>query len=195
MSTPQPDVTTLLGLAGQGDAQALEDVFRLLEPHLRHLARARLRQEPPPHDLQTTVLVDEAFLRLVGKQHPAWESRSQFFGYAAKVMRELAVDEARRCAAQKRGGGVRPIPLDQAADLAAPSALDALTLLALDEVLTALARTHPKLEQIVVLYYYYGLNLKQIAEFLGDPYPTVKKRWQRAVAELQRAWSQGDEKV
>jgi RNA polymerase sigma factor (TIGR02999 family) len=188
MTPPQPDVTTLLGLAGRGDARAKEALFRLVEAELRRCAAGHMRRERHPHDLQTTVLVDDAFLRLVGNRGVTWESRSQFYCLAAKAMRQILVDEARRAAAQKRGGGARTVQLEQAPEPAALGSIDPLTRLALDEALTELARTHPELEQIVELHHFGGWDLKQIADdVLHVPYPTVKKWWTRAKARLHRA--------
>ena len=125
---PDPDVTTLLGLANRGDEAAKEALYRLVEAELRKRAHARLRQERPPHGLQTTVLVDDAFLKLIGGQNLTWENRAQFYCLAAKVMRQVLVDEARHRAAVKRGGAV-PVPLDSVPDPVDHAAADPLTLL------------------------------------------------------------------
>src|SRR5262249_5369675 len=140
MPTPRPDVTTLLCLAGGGDRHAQEELFRLVEGELRRRAKAYMRNERPGHDLQTTVLVDEAFVRLVGEDNMTWENRSQFYALAAKVMRQMLVDDARQRAACKRGGGDQPVPLDRVPELADRTATDPLTVLALDESLTRLAK-------------------------------------------------------
>lgn len=194
MSTPQPDITTLLVQAGRGDRQAQADLFRLVEGELRKRAKARMRREGTPSNLQTTVLVDEAFLRLVGDQHLNWESRSQFYGFAARVMRAILVDDARQRQADKRGGGDRPAPLDRVAEPAAAADADPLTLLALDEALTRLGESSPELLQVVELHHFGGWDLKQIAEdILHVPYVTVKRRWQKARALLHRDLSGGDD--
>jgi RNA polymerase sigma factor (TIGR02999 family) len=125
-------------------------------------------------------------LQLVGNPDLTWENRAQFYAYAARRMREILVDEARRCSAAKRGGGTRPVHLERAADLPAPGRMDPDDLLDLEEALGRLAQSQPDLEQVVVLYYY-GWELKQIADMLHTPYSTVKKRLARALSELHRA--------
>jgi RNA polymerase sigma factor (TIGR02999 family) len=188
----QPDVTTLLGLAVHGDQFAQSELFRRVESVLRKLAKARLRHEQPAHNLQTTVLVDEAFMKLVGDQEMIWENRAQFYCCAAKVMRQILVDDARRRAAKRRGGGERAVPLDTVPEPVERRALDPFTLLALHEALTKLAGAYPDLIQIVELHHFGGWDLQQIAEeILHLPYVTVKRRWQRAKAILHRALSGG----
>jgi RNA polymerase sigma factor (TIGR02999 family) len=192
MSRPPTDVTTLLGLASQGDRQAQEELFRLVEGDLRKRAKALLRRERPTPSLQTTVLVDEAFLRLVADPEQNWENRSRFYCCAARVMREIIVDEARRRAAEKRGGGEPPAPLDRVGDLVDWRSVDPLSLLVLHEALGNLAGPHPQLVQIVELHHFGGWQLNEIAEeILHIPYPTVKQRWQKAKALLHRAISGG----
>jgi RNA polymerase sigma factor (TIGR02999 family) len=190
MSTPQPDVTTLLCLAGGGDRHAQEELFRLVEGELRKRAKAYMRRERPGHDLQTTVLVDEAFIQLVGNDNMTWENRSQFYALAAKVMRQILVDDARQRAATKRGGGDHPAPLERVTELADPTASDPLTVLALNEAMKRLAEDYPELVEIVELHHFAGWSLKQIAEdILHFPYTTVKRRWQQARARLHREMS------
>jgi RNA polymerase sigma factor (TIGR02999 family) len=186
----RPGITTLLGLAARGDRQAQDQLFRLIETELRRRAKVCLRQEHSPHALQTTLLVDEAFVRLVGGQHVAWENRSQFYCCAAKVMRQLLVDDARQRAAAKRGGGALATSLERSPDPADRSLLDPLTLLQLHEALNRLGESYPELIQIVELHHFGGWDLKEIAEnILGVPYTTVKRRWQRAKALLHRDMS------
>jgi RNA polymerase sigma factor (TIGR02999 family) len=187
MSTPKPDVTTLLGLAARGDEQAREELFRRVEGELRKRAKAHMRHEQPTPNLQTTVLVDEAYVRLIGDQHVEWQSRSQFYCCAAKVMRGILVDNARRRAAQKRGAGEGPAQLEQVAEPTDGSRMDPLILVALHEALTKLAGSYPDLIEIVELHHFGGWELKQIAEeILHVPYTTVKRRWRRAKALLYR---------
>jgi RNA polymerase sigma factor (TIGR02999 family) len=194
MQSPQPDITTLLRLAAEGQQEAREELFHLVQGELRRQAKARLRREQLAHNLQTTVLVNEAFVQLVGDQKIGWESRTQFFCFAAKVMRQTLVDEARHRAAGKRGAGMPPIPLERVADLTDRRGPDPLTLLAVHEALDKLAEQSPELVKVVELRYFGGWELKQIAQdVLGVPYPTVKKWWQRAKALLHRELSKGDE--
>jgi RNA polymerase sigma factor (TIGR02999 family) len=182
----------LLGLASQGDSAAQEQLFRLVEGDLRKLAKARLRHERFSPDLQTTVLVDDAFVRLVGNQTLTWESRAQFYCFAAKIMRQILVDDARRRDAQKRGGD-RTAPLDEVPEPIDWQPLEPATLLALHEAMDKLATSQPDLIQIVELRFFAGYELAQIAEdILHLSYPTVKRRWQRARALLLREIS-GDE--
>jgi RNA polymerase sigma factor (TIGR02999 family) len=189
MPQPQPDVTTLLVLAGGGDKRAQEELFRLVEAELRRRAKAYLRRERPDQNLQTTVLVDDAFVRLIGGNNVNWQNRSHFYALAARVMRQTLVNDARQRSAVRRGGGDHPIPLDRIPQSAGSNAADPLTMLALDEALTKLAEQHPELVQVVELHHFAGWDLKQIAGILGVPSSTIKHRWQRAKAYLHREMS------
>jgi len=194
MPTPDPDVTTLLGLANQGDDSAKEALYRLVEGELRRRAHARLRRERPPHLLQTTVLIDDAFLKLVGDANVTWANRSQFYCLAAKVMRQLLVDDARLRAATKRGGGNAPIALDAVPDPVMSNATEPLTMLAIHEALSDLVQTRPELGEVVELHHFGGWSLQQIADdILGVAYTTVKRRWKLAQSLLYRALSGGDD--
>jgi RNA polymerase sigma factor (TIGR02999 family) len=195
MAAEQPhDVTALLHLAGGGDPEARNALFRLVESELRRRAHARLKRERPGHDLQTTVLIDEAFLKLVGTADLRWEDRSQFYCCAAQVMRQLLVDYARKRDAEFRGGGIAPAPLDQVTPPVDRKTLDPLTLLALDEALTKLTAEHPDLMQVVELHHFGGWELKDIAEkVLHRPYGVVKRQWRLAKALLHREISGGSD--
>jgi RNA polymerase sigma-70 factor (ECF subfamily) len=194
MPSPVPDVTTLLGLANQGDESAKEALYRLVEGELRKRARARLRQEQSPHLLQTTMLVDDAFLKLVGGSNLTWTNRSQFYCLAAKVMRQILVDEARHRTATKRGGGDAAVPLHAVPEPADRTGPDPVSLLALHEAMTRLAETRPELSEVVELHHFGGWDLKQIAdEVLRVPYPTIKRRWKLAQSLLFRVLSGGDD--
>jgi RNA polymerase sigma factor (TIGR02999 family) len=193
MSTPQPDITTLLDLAGQGDRAAQEQLFRQVEPELRKLAKSRLRGQRLSPGVQTTVLVDEAFLRLIGDRQVTWQGRSHFYRFAGRVMRLFLVDQARQEMAARRGGGEGNRPLDQVANPIDPRGQDPFTILAVHDALTQMAETHPDLIEIVELHHFGGWDLRQIAdEVLHIPYVTVKRRWQRARALLHRALSGGE---
>lgn len=189
MTKPQPDVTTLLIRAGGGDKRAQEELFRRVEAELRRRAKAFLRRERPDYNLQTTVLVDDAFIHLIGDNNVNWQNRSHFYALAAKVMRRTLVNDARQRTAIRRGGGDHPVPLERIPHPAGGNAADPLTILALDEALTKLADQQPELIQVVELHHFTGWELKQIADILGVPYSTVKHRWQRAKAYLHREMS------
>jgi RNA polymerase sigma-70 factor, ECF subfamily len=195
MSAPQPDVTTLLGLATHGNRQAQDELFRQVEQELRSLARAGLRREWHQYDQQTTALVDEAFLKLISERERTWANRSQFYCYAAKVMRQILVDEARQRAAEKRGG--EPLlSLDRVPDPVDRKCSDPLTLLALHEALSKLTALDSELIQIVELHHFGGWDLKEIAEeILHLPYITVKRKWAKAKALLHREMSGGNDAV
>jgi RNA polymerase sigma factor (TIGR02999 family) len=187
MSTTRRDVTTLLQLVGDGDRPARDALFRVVEAQLRKRAKARMRQERPGHILQTTVLIDDAFVKLVGARAMTWQNRSQFYRCAAQVMREILVDEARRRAVEKRGGGQRPVSLNHVADPVARRGLDPLTLLAVHEALNKLTLKLPELMQIVELHVFGGWQLREIAEeILHLPYGTIKRKWHLAKAMLHR---------
>ena len=196
MATPGLNVTALLHQASRGDRQAQEQLFRMVEPELRQRARARLSREPRRHDLQTTVLVDEAFVKLVGDPDRNWENRYQFYCCAARVMRLLFVDEARKRAADKRGRNLQALSLDCVAEPMHAQSLDPATLLALHEALDKLGTIHPDLSQLVELHHFGGWDLKQIAdEILGVPYGQVKRHWRTALAFLHRELKGGDNDV
>ncbi len=187
MAVLQKDVTTLLRLAASGDLQAQGELFRRVEGELRRRAKAKLRREGSVSNLQTTILVNDAFLKLVDDPSMNWENRSQFYCCAARVMREMLVDDARARNAVKRGGGRRPAHLDTGADPVDHRAVNPLTVLAIHDVLNKLAATHADLIQIVELHFFAGYDLKQIAEdILHTPYGVVKRKWRMAKALLHR---------
>src|SRR5262245_10450174 len=139
---PRQDVTELLRAWQQGDAAAVERLMPIVYDELRRVARARLRHERPGHTLQATALVHEAYIRLIGSQNATPVNRLQLFAMAARVMREILVDHARRRDARKRGGDVSRIALD---DGIAAAALPIVDVLALDEALDELAAREARL--------------------------------------------------
>src|SRR5262249_30290752 len=156
---------------------------RLVTGELRRRARASLRHERPDPALQTTVLIDDTFLKLLGDRSIAWEDRAQFYRLAARAMWQILVDHARKARAQNEGGGARPAPLHEVPEPAAPGALGALDLLVLDEALARLAQAAPALAEVVELHHFGGWELKQIArDILGISYKQAKSRWQMAQA-------------
>jgi RNA polymerase sigma factor (TIGR02999 family) len=194
MSAAWSDITALLGLASRGDREAQAELYVRVEAELRRRARAELRHETPTPTVQTTVLVNDAFLRLVGDPDVSWADRSEFYCCAARVMRMLLVDAARRRLAERRGGGSRPAPLDDIAEPVDRRSPDPHHLVALHEALDKLAGPYPELIQLVELHYFNGWELKQIAQdILHVPYVTVKRRWARAKALLYRELAGGDD--
>lgn len=182
------DVTQLLDAWQRGDETALERLLPLVYDELRRVARARLRAERPGHTLQPTALVHEAYLRLIqGGTTP--RNREHLFAMAARLMRQILVDHARRKGARKRGGAEDPLTLDPA--IAAPG-LPILEIIALDEALTELNALDPRLCRVVELKFFAGLNIDETARTLDVSPATVERDWTVSKAWLhQRLSSQG----
>lgn len=163
-----------------GDASALQKLIPLIQPELQRLARSYMRRERPGHTLQTTALLDDAYLRLADNGQPQWQNRAHFFAVAAQVMRRIMVDHARQRSAAKRGGGVIRVQLDECATVA-PSRADEL--LALDEALEKLAAFDKRKAEVVEMRYFGGLTMEEIADVLKIHVNTVTRDWKAA-----RAW-------
>ncbi|HET7294833.1 MAG TPA: sigma-70 family RNA polymerase sigma factor [Vicinamibacteria bacterium] len=176
-------MTDLLVAWSRGDAAALERLAPLVESELRLLAHRYMRRERPGHTLQTTALVNEAYLRLVGQRDPRWQNRAHFFGIAASMMRRILIDHARKVAYAKRGGGAPRIPLDEACVVGEARAAE---LVALDDALQALAQVDERKCRVVELRYFAGLSVEESAEVLGVHPDTVTREWRRAKAFLRR---------
>jgi RNA polymerase sigma-70 factor (ECF subfamily) len=161
----------------------------LVYEELRHLARHYLRMERPDHTLQSTALVHEAFLRLVGQKPPEWKSRKHFYGVAARLMRQILVDHARSHRAGKRGGDVLKLSLNE--NLAGKE-VNGLDILALDDALNQLAQLNPQQSQIVELRFFSGLSIDDTAEVLGVSPATVKRSWTTARAWLFREMNRSE---
>ena len=174
------EVSQLLVEWGRGDQAALGRLMPLVYDELRRLASRHLRRERPDHTLQTTALVHEAYLALVGQQHAHWQNRAQFFAIAAQLMRRILVDYARSHQAAKRGGDYIKLSLD---DAAAMSDEKSAGLLALDEALDRLAKLDPQQSRVVELRVFGGLSVEETAAALGISPRTVKREWSMA-----RAW-------
>jgi RNA polymerase sigma factor (TIGR02999 family) len=179
-------VTFLLSRWREGDQEALDSLMPLVYEELRHLARHYLQQERPDHTLQSTALVNEAYVRLVGNAPPQWESRAHFFGVAARLMRQILVDHARNHAAVKRGENPVKLTLSEGLFAAKQASLD---LLALDAALNRLAEVSPQQSQIVELRFFSGLTIDDTAEALAISPATVKRNWTMARAWLFREMS------
>lgn len=178
-----PDVTGLLDEWTRGDRRALDRLLPLVYAELRRVAARQLRRERDGHSLQPTALVHEVYLRLIDQERVNWRSRGHFFGVAARVMRRILVDHARRRLAGKRGEGMRPVSMDWA--LGAPAPL-AVPLLDLDEALDRLQKLDAGLAQIVELRAFGGLTIEEAAQVLNVSPSTVKREWRTARAWLTR---------
>ncbi|MFL6516204.1 MAG: sigma-70 family RNA polymerase sigma factor [Chthoniobacterales bacterium] len=182
--SPRQEVTQLLVEWRAGDERALERLFPLVQPELHRLAHHYMRSERADHTLQTTAILNEAYLRLVEDTKPRWQNRTHFVAAAAQLMRRIMVDHARERHSLKRGGGALKVTLDEAA-LVTEARSDEL--LALDEALEGLAAQDPRKSQIVELRYFGGLTVEETAEFLNTSPRTVEREWTMAKAWLYRA--------
>ena len=180
------EVTGLLLSWRQGDAAALERLIPLVYDELRRVARRRLRGESPEHALQSTALVHEVYLRLVDIDRLTLKNRTHFFAVAATLMRQILVDHARRQRADKRGGHVTIVSLDDVSPATQPSSVDVL---ALDQALDALSSIDDRQCRVVELRFFAGLNIDETAEALGISTATVEREWALAKAWLYRRLS------
>ncbi len=177
------DVTEALALWNEGGPQAAQDLLPMVYDELRRLARSYLRRQRPGHTLQPTALVHEAYMRLAGKENPPWKDRVQFYAVTAKIMRGILVDYARAHHAEKRGGDVARVTLDESLDAARGRGTD---LVDLDDALKSLAGFDPRKSQIIELRFFGGLTLDETAELLGISTATVVNETRRARAWLHR---------
>jgi RNA polymerase sigma factor (TIGR02999 family) len=177
---PGGDVTALLADWERGNAEALERVVPLVYQELRRVARAHLRGERAGHTLQTTALVHEAYLKLVGMHRVSLRSRVHLLAMSARLMRQILVDHARRKHARKRGGPATIVSLDNVAKVSPVSTVDVL---ALDEALTELTALDARLCRVVELKFFGGLSIDETAEALAVSTATVERDWTTA-----RAW-------
>lgn len=180
----QDDVTGLLRAWSAGDRSAFDQLFPLVYRDLRARAATAMRQERSNHTLEPTALVHEAYLKLAGQAKGlTWQNRAHFFGVAARAMREVLVDHARRHAAKKRAGGAAKLSLEDVTVAAAPRSLD---LLALDIALERLAAFEERQARLVELRLFAGLTIDESAEVLGISPATVSREWRHAEAWIQR---------
>jgi len=180
-------VTELLKRWGAGDRAALDELMPVMHRELRRLAAWRMQQERPEHSLQPTALVNEMFLRIVNLEQIDWQDRAHFLGTASAIMRRILVDHARRHRAAKRGEGASTVTLNEA--IGAGDTRD-VEILALDEALTRLGEMDERLEKVVVLRFFGGLTVDEIAKVLGVSAPTVKRDWSTAKTWLYRELSE-----
>jgi RNA polymerase sigma factor (TIGR02999 family) len=179
-------ITDLLLELRSGDRTALDRLFPLVYEELRRVAHRQLHAERQEHTLGTTGLVHEAYLRLVDQNRVEYRDRRHFFALAARAMRRVLVDYARRYRAQKRGGATRPVSLDEGA---LPAAERADNVLALDEALTRLAEFDARLSQVVECRFFGGYSEEEIAEVVGVDPRTVRRDWVKAKSWLSRELS------
>jgi len=176
-------ITRLLHATATGDRDAAKDLLPLVYAQLRSLAGARLAELPPGQTLQPTALVHEAYLRVAGKEDPGWDGRRHFFAAAARAMRDILVDEARRKTAIKRGGGRQREDLDEAKVSWGPAPEDVL---AVHEALERLEAEDPLKGQIVNLRYFAQLSAQETAAALGLSITTLRREWLYVRAWLER---------
>ena len=175
------EVTQLLIDWSNGDQAAFDKLMPLIDEELRRLAHRYMSRERAGHTLQTTALVNEAFVKLVNRKNLHWQNRAHFFGIAAQVMRTILVDHARRHASVKRGGGARKLELDEALVVSQQKASEVI---ALDEALKQLALIDPRQSRIVELRFFGGLSVEEAAEVLHVSPATIKREWSTAKAWL-----------
>ena len=186
MPDTSSEVSQLLGAWCDGDPEALDQLMPLVEGELRRIARRCFDDEPSSHTLQPTAVVNEAYLKLKGQRKVQWHGRAEFFGVAARVIRRILVDYARHRQAEKRGGKVLIVPIDEALALSEDRDPD---LIALDDALEVLARLDPRQARIVELRFFGGLEFREIAESEKISRTTVWREWKTALPFLRRELS------
>ena len=179
-----PGVTELLLDWQQGDPSALERLTPLVYDELRRIAHSYMQRERNGHTLETTALVNEAYLRLAGQQGLEWQSRTHFFAVTAQVMRHILIDHARRRHYAKHGGELKQVALEEASLMSHSRAAE---LVALDEALDELAKLDPRKSRVVELRYFGGLSLEETADVLAVSPMTVRRDWRAAKAWLYKA--------
>ena len=177
------EVTSLLIAWSDGDKAALEKLMPLVYDELHRLAARYMRRESPGHTLQTSALVNEAYLKLVDQKKVRWQNRAHFFGVAAQMMRRILVDHARTRARVKRGAGVQKLSLNEAA-IVTPEKAEEFILI--DQALTNLSKIDPAKSRIVEMKIFCGLNIEEIAEVEKVSTSTIEREWRKAKAWLHR---------
>lgn len=184
MKSGSKQITQLLLAWGNGDQRALEELMPLVYDELRKMAARHMRRQNPGHTLQTTALVNEAYLRLIDSSQVRWQNRAHFFAVSAQLMRRILVDFARQRQNLKHGGGARKVSLDEALVVSPERGAD---LLALDEALNRLAALNARQAQVVELRYFGGLSEEETAEALKVSLRTVQRDWNLARLWLYKA--------
>jgi len=179
-SPARHQITELLAEWREGNQSALDELYPLVYDELHRLARRYMSKERKDHTLQTTALINEAYVRMVDQKNVNWANRSHFFAISAQIMRRILIDHARRHAYAKRGGGAQQVSLEEVAALVPEQGRE---LMRLDEALKSLAERDPRRSQVVELRYFGGLNNEEIAGVLHVSENTVTRDWNMA-----RAW-------
>ena len=181
------EITRLLQRVESGEPSAADELLPMVYDELRRLAQSRLASEKPGQTLQATALVHEAYLKLVGddpeQSAVSWDGRHHFFGAAARAMRQILVDRARRKGAVKHGGGRERVDLFDAGNACASDEQDPIQVLALEDALQSLEKRDPRKYEIVMLRYFAGLTIQQVAQIMNLSPTTIKEDWAFA-----RAW-------
>ena len=187
MTQPQEEITRLLNAWANGSRTAADELFPLIQQQLHTIAEDHMRGRPG-HILQTTALVNEAYLKLAGNKVKGWKDRGHFFAVASTAMRHVLIDYARKNLRDKRGAGKPPLPMDEVATFPIEQSS---WLVALDDALRALAKLDPRAAQIVELRYFGGLSVNETAKIVGLSPATVHKDWNTARLWLMREISGG----
>lgn len=191
MDQKPENITKLLLDWRAGDRLAFDELVPLVQTELKRLARNYMRRQRVGHTLQTTALVNEAFIRLVDSDKVNWQDRNHFFAISAQLMRRILVDAARRKNSQKRGGERVQVTLDDRLNVSDEKETD---LIALDDAMALLSKLNPRHSQIVELRYFGGLTEEEIAETLGVSSRTIRRDWNLARAWLFRELNQTDQR-
>lgn len=181
-----PEVTQLLKRLGGGDKTALDEIIPLVYQELRQIARGYLSRERSGHTLQPTALIHEAYLRLVQQSQPNYSSRAHFYGVAARIMRQILVDHARRHHAKKRGND-KDIPFSETLQ---PSAGPPVNIMALDQALDRLSSIDSRKSALVEMRFFGGMTAEEIAECVSSPVHTVRRELRIAQAWLHKELTQ-----
>src|SRR5947209_19331188 len=190
MPEPGGDVTRLLAQVREGDQHAAEELIPLIYNDLRRMAGACMRRERPDHTLQTTALVNEAYIRLSGGDAAQWQNRPHFFAIAAHTMRQVLLDYARRRHANKRGGSsARKVDIDDQLFISEDKLEDVI---AIDQALDRLASIDARQSRLVELRFFRGLSVEEAAEVMGLAAITIKREWRSAKAWLNRELASAD---
>jgi RNA polymerase sigma factor (TIGR02999 family) len=194
MDPPRPptDITGLLQQWQRGDRQALDSLIPAVYDELRVIASRHLSREWRPGSLQTTALVNEAYLKLVDQRRVEWQNRAHFFGLAAQLMRRILVDDARRQLRAKHGGGTIGTPVEDVSLEAPAPDVDAVDALALDRALRELEQLDPDQAKLVELRFFGGLTVEETAAVMGTSPATVKREWAVARGWLHRTLGGND---